>query len=150
MRVDLVTTDAERLACFDVLHELRPSIVRENFLDDLHRMARQGFQLAAAWDGDAVTSVAGFRPMEMFATGKILYVDDLVTAAAHRSKGTGRALLAFLKQHAAALGCAYLELDSGTKRTDAHRFYVREGLESVALHFSIPLGATTKWSEPSV
>ena len=91
-------------------------------------------------------AVAGFRPMEMFSTGPILYVDDLVTAAAHRGKKYGSALLAFLNEHAKKLGCKYLELDSGTQRLDAHRFYRREGLEEVALHFSKPTGAGPRWT----
>lgn len=144
----LVVSDAEKLACFDVLHELRPSLKRETFLDDLQRLDREGYALAAVWDGDVVRAVAGFRPMEMFSTGKILYVDDLVTAQSHRSHGFGSELLRFLEAHAATLGCKYLELDSGVKRLAAHRFYRREGLEEVALHFSIPLGDTKKWKEP--
>ncbi|MDP1827080.1 MAG: GNAT family N-acetyltransferase [Archangium sp.] len=144
MRIDLVRTDEERLACFEVLRELRPALVRERFLDDLARMAGQGFALAALWDPD-VRAVAGFRPMEMFSTGPILYVDDLVTAAAHRGKKYGAALLSFLNGHALARGCRFLELDSGLQRLDAHRFYRREGLEDVALHFSRPTGSGERW-----
>jgi GNAT superfamily N-acetyltransferase len=144
MKIQLVTTDAERFACFEVLRELRPALVRERFLEDLQRMATQGFALAAVWDPD-VRAVAGFRPMEMFSTGPILYVDDLVTASAHRGKKYGAELLAFLNVHAQSLGCQYLELDSGLQRTDAHRFYRREGLEEVALHFSKPVGDVQRW-----
>ena len=144
MRVELVRTDEERLACFEVLKELRPSLVRERFLEDLSRMATQGFSLAAVWDPE-VRAVAGLRPMEMFSTGAILYIDDLVTASAHRGKGYGAALLSFLSTHAHALGCKYLELDSGMQRLDAHRFYRREGLEEVALHYSKPTGDGARW-----
>ena len=47
MKLDLIRTDEERLACFEVLKELRPHLVRERFLEDLRRMASQGFALAA-------------------------------------------------------------------------------------------------------
>ena len=144
MKLDLIKTDEERLACFEVLKELRPHLVRERFLEDLRRMASQGFALAAAWDPE-VRAVAGFRPMEMFSTGPILYVDDLVTAAAHRGHGYGAALLSFLNSYALAEGCKYLELDSGLQRLDAHRFYRREGLEELALHFSKPTGSGPRW-----
>lgn len=139
VRIDLATTDAERLACCDVLLELRPKLVRAHFLEDLERMAQQGFALAALWDPD-LRAVAGFRPMEMFATGPLLYVDDLVTAEKHRGHGYGEKLLSFLEAHATTLGCRFLELDSGTERLDAHRFYRRLGLEEVGLHFSKPMG----------
>jgi GNAT superfamily N-acetyltransferase len=146
MKIELAETDEQRLACFEVLKELRPALVRERFLEDLARLGKQGFALAALWDPD-VRAVAGFRPMEMFSTGPILYVDDLVTASAHRGKGYGAALLAFLNEHAKSLGCRYLELDSGSQRLDAHRFYRREGLEEVALHFSKPTGDGPRWTQ---
>ncbi len=142
MRVDLVSTDEERLACFEVLKELRPSIVREHFLEDLARMAAQGFGLAAVWDPE-IRAVAGFRPLEMFSTGPVLYVDDLVTAEKHRSEGYGEKLLKFLEEKAGTLGCRHLELDSGSERLAAHRFYRRHGLTEVALHFSKATGVGT-------
>lgn len=145
MRIDLIKTDEERLACFEVLRELRPALSRERFLEDLARMKAQGFALAALWDPE-VRAVAGFRPMEMFSTGPTLYIDDLVTSAVHRGKGYGAALLSFLNGHAEASGCKYLELDSGLQRLEAHRFYRREGLEEVALHFSKPTGAGARWT----
>jgi GNAT superfamily N-acetyltransferase len=64
-----------------------------------------------------------------------LYVDDLVTDGAHRSRGVGTALLAELERRAAACGCRVIELDSGHQRTDAHRFYLREGFADVSRHF---------------
>lgn len=136
MRVALATTAADRLACFDVLRELRPRLERASFLDDLERMAHGGYQLAAVWEGEAVRAVAGFRFMELFVVGKILYVDDLVTAEAHRSRGHGARLLGFLEALAREQACTCLELDSGNERTDAHRFYAAQGLSDVAAHFS--------------
>lgn len=144
MRVALVTTDDERLACFDVLRELRPHLVRERFLDELRRLGAQGLTLAAAWDPD-VRAVACFRFLETFATGPQLYVDDLVTAEAHRGRGYGAELLGFLEARARDAGCRFLELDSGSDRLDAHRFYRRQGLEPVALHFSKPTDGGGRW-----
>lgn len=146
MKIAPASTDAEKLACFAVLSELRPSLKREHFLDDLARMSTQGYGLVALWDPE-VRAVAGVRPMEMFSTGPILYVDDLVAAAAHRSRGYGHQLLAFLEGYAQSLGCRFLELDSGDARLDAHRFYRREGMASMALHFSKPLGGRAAWTQ---
>lgn len=146
MRIDLVTTDEERLACFDVLRELRPQLVRERFLEDLARLGAQGLTLAAVWDPE-VRAVACFRPLETFATGPQLYVDDLVTADAHRSHGYGGQLLSFLEQRAREQGARFLELDSGANRHAAHRFYKRLGLEPVALHFSKPTDGGAPWKE---
>lgn len=65
-----------------------------------------------------------------------MYVDDLVTDAAERSKGYGGAvLLRWLADHATANGCGELHLDSGVQRKEAHRFYGREDFEVSAYHF---------------
>ncbi|KPC91164.1 GCN5 family acetyltransferase, partial [Streptomyces sp. NRRL F-6602] len=63
------------------------------------------------------------------------YVDDLVTAEAARSTGAGRELVAYLEDRARELDCRVLDLDSGTQRTDAHRFYLRERFSISAFHF---------------
>ena len=75
----------------------------------------------------AVVGVAVFRSFENTFNGKRFYVDDLVTDAARRSSGVGHALLSFLEGLARARGGTSIDLDSGTHRTGAHRFYFREG-----------------------
>ncbi len=62
------------------------------FLQAVERMSQEGFRLVYLADPD-VRAVAGYRKMEMLATGAILYVDDLVTATEHRSRGYGKKLL---------------------------------------------------------
>ncbi len=59
-----------------------------------------------------------------------------MTAAVERSTGVGHALVAHLETHARAAGCHELNLDSGTHRTGAHRFYLRERFDIVAFHFT--------------
>jgi GNAT superfamily N-acetyltransferase len=148
MDIHIADTDARIMACFPVLRQLRPHLVEGTFIADVRRMQGTGFVLACLVDSE-VRAVAGYREMEMFATGRILYVDDLVTDSEHRSRGYGKSLLRWLLEEARRRGCAYLELDSGLKRLDAHRFYRRHGLEEVALHFSIPTSGGPKWSGDS-
>jgi GNAT superfamily N-acetyltransferase len=69
------------------------------------------------------------------------YVGELVVDAAHRCRGIGTALLAFLADFAVARGSRRLELDSGFHRTDAHRMYERCGMQRRAFVFSRVLGA---------
>jgi GNAT superfamily N-acetyltransferase len=143
MRIDVVRTDQERQACFEVLLALRPKLSRESFLEDLVRLGAQGYQLAAIWDPE-VRCVAGYRPMETFATGPMLFVEDLVTLETQRSHGYGEQMIAFLEGRARQLGCRFLELDAGSQRLAAHRFYRAQGLEEVALHFSKPTSLTER------
>jgi GNAT superfamily N-acetyltransferase len=72
---------------------------------------------------------------ENLAWGRFLYVDDLVTHPGHRSKGHGATLLSWLEERAALEGCDQMHLDSGIQRTEAHRFYEREGMTMTSLHF---------------
>ena len=59
--------------------------------------------------------------------GQRAWVEDLAVDPARRSAGLGKALLAAAKAWARERGATHLELDSGFARTDAHRFYEREG-----------------------
>ena len=83
----------------------------------------------------SVVAVAGFRVGENLAWGHFLYVDDLVTHPAHRSKGYGAKLLSWLKEYAAKEGCLQLHLDTGVHRIKAQRFYEREGMTMAGFHF---------------
>ncbi|MER7954069.1 GNAT family N-acetyltransferase [Streptomyces sp. NPDC096030] len=120
-----------------VLRELRPHLTPERFRD-VHRNGHpQGLRFSAAYSADGVcVGAAGWRIIDNTSSIRKLYVDDLVTAAGARSTGVGHALLAHLEQHAREAGCHELNLDSGTHRTGAHRFYLRERLDIVAFHFT--------------
>jgi lysophospholipase L1-like esterase len=128
-------TDQEIDACFPVMAQLRPHLVRGEFVARVRRQMADGYRLAYLREDNAVRSVAGYRVSEDLAGGKFLYVDDLITDQTRRSRGCGRALLAWLKNEAQLQGCAYIDLDSGTWRKDAHRFYLREGMSLVSYHF---------------
>lgn len=53
------------------------------------------------------------------------WVEDLAVSPAHRSGGVGAALLRAARGWAKQHGATHLELDSGIRRVDAHRFYER-------------------------
>ena len=144
MKVLRLVTKSQIASCFPVMRQLRPHLDATAFAAAVGRMKKQGYQLVAVLDPD-VRAVAGYRFWEMLAMGTVLYVDDLVTAPEHRSRGYGGRLLNWLLDEAKKQNCAYLELDSGVKRLDAHRFYERNGLAKAAFHFSIPARAKVPW-----
>ncbi|MDT9692409.1 GNAT family N-acetyltransferase [Streptomyces sp. P9(2023)] len=120
-----------------VLRELRPHLTPELFSGVYRDGHAQGLRFSAAYTDDgACAGVAGWRIIDNTGAIRKLYVDDLVTASAVRSTGVGHALLAHLERHARAAGCHELNLDSGTQRTAAHRFYLRERLDIVAFNFA--------------
>ena len=60
---------------------------------------------------------------------------DLAVDPDLRSRGIGATLLAAARQWAAGRGASHLELDSAETRTDAHRFYEREGAADRSICF---------------
>lgn len=139
--VRLAETDEDIRRCFDVMRQLRPHLTDA---DDLVERARRqigdaGWHLAYTEHDGNVAACAGFRVHEWLVSGRVLYVDDLVTDAKLRSGGHGKALLDWLKTLARLENCTQLRLDSGTHRRHAHKFYFREGLTIQAFHFEVDL-----------
>lgn len=134
-----VESDEAILACYDVLAELRPHLARTDFLATVRAMQADGLRLACIRDGARVVAVAGYRVSTNLFCGRHLYVDDLVTVESERSKGHGKALLAWLRELAVEEGCEVFHLDSGVQRKRAHAFYQREGMDLSSYHFSVRL-----------
>ena len=105
----------------------------------MKRVFAGGARMCVAAEGDAVRGVAVYRINENTFEGLHLYVDDLVTDERQRSRGVGRALMEHLQSLARAAGCEATTLDSGTQRTQAHKFYFREGMVVSSFHFRKPL-----------
>ena len=134
-------TDAAGLrAAWPVAAQLRPQYDEDTFVAQVLRQFADGYRATALYDAAGVPrAFAGWRVREFLSAGRHVYVDDLVTDEAARSQGHGKAMLDWLKAEARRLGCARLQLDSGTFRKDAHAFYLREGLRIEAFHFGIAL-----------
>ena len=137
--ITLADTDAAIAACFPVMLQLRPNLTPEEFVPRVRQQQAEGYRLAYLADDGGVRSVAGFRIMGRMHCGRTLYVDDLVTDAAARSRGYGDRLFDWLVAQARAAECEMFLLDSGTQRVDAHRFYLRKRMRISAFHFSLPL-----------
>ena len=136
MKIDLAHSDEEVLACFSVMRHLRDLSDAGTFLSRVRSQRLSGYHLAALRDGGDPLAVAGFRISESLAWGHHLYVDDLVTLPEARSQRYGATLLTWLAEFGRSQGVGQLHLDSGKQRTDAHRFYEREGLEASGVHFN--------------
>lgn len=131
-----MTTDAEVLATFPVMAQLRADLAEDEYLETIRRMREGGYRLAAVLDGGEVRCVTGFRVQEFLYAGRHLYVDDLITAGDARSEGHGARMLRWLEESARRQGCGQLHLDSGVQRRGAHRFYFREGMGISSFHFA--------------
>ena len=67
-------------------------------------------------------------------------IGALVVDEAHRGSGVGRALVEAMEEEARARGCELLFLTTAARRTDAHAFYARVGLEETGKRFAKELG----------
>ena len=116
-----------------VHRQLRPNLPA----DYTAKMARvlQDARMALAVEGDTVLGLTVYRWHENTFDGLKFYVDDLVTDEDRRSEGVGHALIAHLEEVAKGLRASGLVLDSGTQRTQAHKFYFREGFVIPAFNF---------------
>lgn len=148
MSIRLATTDAEIAACYPVMRALRPHVAESQFVARVRRQEQAGYRLAYLEEQGRIMAVAGFRMGENLASGRYLYVDDLVTLTACRSRGHGARLLAWLREQACSEGCRELLLDSGLQRKDAHRFYQREGMAASAFRFSEALQVNRTPADP--
>jgi GNAT superfamily N-acetyltransferase len=137
--IRLAETREDVARCFEVMQELRTHLDHDSFVEQVLRQQQQGYRLAYVEDAGAVQACAGYRMSECLSFGRFLYVDDLVTASAARSRGFGKELLQWLVAEARGAGCVELHLDSGVQRFAAHRFYLRERMEIMAHHFRLKL-----------
>lgn len=136
-KVEIADTDAKIAACFPVMHELRPHLKdAADLVARVKRQHKEGFVLAYASDGNGVPAACiGFRRQERLVHGPLIYVDDLVTTATGRSRGYGALLLDWVEGIAKHEGRKVVDLDSGTHRAEAHRFYFRQRYSISSFHF---------------
>lgn len=139
MLVNLAESDEQILECFSTMFQLRPHLKKENFVEQVRRQEKDGYQLAFIKVENQVVAVAGFFISESLRYGLFLYVYDLVVDENVRSKGYGKDIFDWLINYGKSKDCNVLRLDSGVQRFDAHRFYFRQNMKIASYHFSLSL-----------
>lgn len=139
LQLQEVRTKEQTKSCYKVMHQLRPHLTEEVFIEQVQRQFVEGYKLISLKTDGEVKALAGFRILEFLAWGKVLYIDDLITGAQTRKKGYASMLLRWLIQKAEATHCDQVHLDSGYMRHDAHRFYLKHGFKLHSHHFSLNL-----------
>jgi GNAT superfamily N-acetyltransferase len=124
--------DIEKL--LPALRELRPSRTEDQLRELLPRLFLENYRIVYVGD-DLAYSLLGFRSQTTLFSGKLLYVDDLVTLPQYRGKGYAGALFQWAKEFAKKERFDSIALASGPQRHDAHRFYLNQGLVIDAYRF---------------
>jgi GNAT superfamily N-acetyltransferase len=139
MSIHLAESDFQILGCFPVISQLRPHLEQDNFVEQVRYQMKEGYQLAFLEVEKQALAVAGFRISNCLASGKFLYIDDLVVDEFKRSHSYGQQLFQWLIEYAKAHDCKHLSLDSGVQRFAAHRFYLMQRMSITSHHFSMEL-----------
>jgi len=138
------SSEKDLLTCYEVLHELRPNLTRENIVSLITGFMSRSYHLLFITDensdGTAVCA-AGYRFTEHLYWGKAIYIDDLSTLPAFRGKGYAASMLQHIFSIARKNKCDEVHLDSGCgpHRYDAHRLYLKTGFNITSHHFAYSL-----------
>jgi ribosomal protein S18 acetylase RimI-like enzyme len=137
MNIRLLETDEDLEKVAGILLEMRNAFAKDRLIAQIKEQQQRGYELVYVETEGKVLCVAGFVVATKLAWGRHIYVDDFVTAEAHRRCGAGAFLIDWLKGHARERGCQQIHLDSRVTNFTAHRFYLRHGFDIASHHFSI-------------
>ncbi|WP_100489263.1 GNAT family N-acetyltransferase [Sporolactobacillus pectinivorans] len=122
---------------FPVVHQLRTQLDETTYLKLVHEACHhEDYHLFALYAQQEPVSIVGFMPMTTLYYGRSIWVCDLVTDEAERSRGYGGKLLDFVQSWSREHGYAVIALSSGLQRKEAHRFYQEKaGYDKVSYVF---------------
>lgn len=86
-------------------------------------------------DGALIGICTAYQDLHSVRYGYRVWVEDLAVDPGRRSQGVGKGLMDAARDWARERGASHLELDSALARTDAHRFYEREGADYKSFSF---------------
>lgn len=86
-------------------------------------------------DGALIGICTAYQDLHSVRYGYRVWVEDLAVDPGRRSQGVGKGLMDAARDWARERGATHLELDSALARTDAHRFYEREGADYKSFSF---------------
>ncbi|KFN01284.1 GNAT family N-acetyltransferase [Bacillus clarus] len=136
MNIREIITEEQLYEVLPVLQQLRTALSKEKASSLFRKMKEENYKLFSLYDEeDEVVSLAGVAVCTNFYNEKHVFVYDLVTAEAHRSKGYGKVLLSYIEKWGIEKGCESIVLTSAFPRVNAHRFYEREGYDKVSYSF---------------
>ncbi len=139
MKVHHATTEEDFEKCFEVIHELRPHLEREDFVELMYDMTDEGYHLTYIEEEGRAVAACGYRYLNFLFTGPHIYIDDLSTLPDFRGKGYAGALLDHTIELAREKELNAITLDSGHHRSDAHRLYLNKRFKISSHHFTLRL-----------
>lgn len=133
---------------FPLMAQQNPGLARADFDARLAAMIPLGYQAIAAFVGDDLAGCCGFWQRVRFWSGREFDIDNFVIDGAHRGRGIGSQMMAWLEQHAIEVGAELMVLDVYADSFMAHRFYMRHGFSLTGYHMTKIPGSTTPFRKP--
>lgn len=128
-------TVQEMLPNYVMIKQLTASLSETDHAAWLDRMVPYNYaQVVAKEDGKTI-GLSGYWIGHKFYCGKYLEIDNFIVDPAHRNKGVGERLIAFLEEVARREGCALVMLDAYVENFMAHKFYHRHGFHARGFHY---------------
>jgi GNAT superfamily N-acetyltransferase len=142
-QIQYATTIEEITLCQPVIQQLIPKANSPQLVIQ-YMKKNPNYKLLYVQEGSNVMTVGGYVVTENLIRKKYLYIFDLVSNNEVRSKGYGAILLEYIKNVAKRENCIQMDLDSGTYRIGAHRFYFGQGMIVQQFHFKSDVENLTK------
>lgn len=121
----LESNDPKKLTEFyELLKELRPHLTFDAFRQTFNEAEKtSGYKMVGIEDESGLVALMGYRILHDFVHGKHVYIDDLVSRAASRSKGHGTILLKHAEEIAKENDCTNLRLCTGIENEAGKKLY---------------------------
>lgn len=127
-KIFVVKTNEDLERCYPILLELRPHLSFADYLSIYQEShTANGYEIVAIEVDEKIQAVMGYRFLSDYIRGKHIYIDDLVSTEAARSKGMGAELLRFAENVAEQNKCKTLRLCTGIENEGGIKFYERLG-----------------------
>jgi len=150
MKIKQAKEKEDYLKCWEVVHELRPHLDKEQYLTLILYMIDEGYRLIYIEENGKGVSFCGYRITTMLHRGRSIYVDDLCTLPEARGKGHAKSLLKYVLKEAKKEELKTIHLDSGHHRHDAHRLYLNFGFNITSHHFAMDLKSSLELPDDAV
>jgi GNAT superfamily N-acetyltransferase len=134
---DATPNDAQVIA--DLLTELGHPTAANEIPERLRSVMREGGRAVLAFNDETPLGLMCLARHSTLYSAPVAYITALVTTAAARRTGVGRAFVEEAKRWASANGCERLSVTSAERRADAHAFYPACGLPYTGRRFTTPL-----------
>ena len=121
---------------YPLIHQLNPTMTHARFMRRLKTMRPLGYRAVGVFCGTQMIAVSGFWVRTRFWSGREFDIDNFIVDSAHRKKGIGELLYAWLEAQAKKEKAELIVLDSYVTSHWAHRFYLRQGFEITGYHLT--------------